>query len=53
MVSHEMHWQHCRMYTSEHENLDSHNNLLPGIADKSYTNQPEYIDLGMAFILYP
>ena len=26
---------------------------LRGIADKSYTDQPEYIGVAMAFVLYP
>ena len=26
---------------------------VPGSADKSYTDQPKHIDLGMAFVLYP
>ena len=26
---------------------------LPGSVDKPYTDQPEHIDLGMAFVLYP
>ena len=26
---------------------------LAGNADKSYTDQPEYIELGIAFVLYP
>ena len=41
------------MYSSQHENFDPHINLLPGSADKLYTIQPKYIDLGIAFVLYP
>ena len=53
MICKEIGWQHCKTYTSQHENFDPQNNFLPETIDKWYTTQPKYTDLGMAFVLYP
>ena len=39
--------------TNQHKNFGPHANSFPGSADKSYTNHPEYKDVGMTFVLYP